>query len=423
MGKKFSIEQAASSTTIKSKPSILAKIFKNLILSQFRKINHGCIILNEGNKKIIFGDQGSSLNAEVNIYSDEFYILAGSGGDLGIAEAYAAGYWDADDMVKLIQIVIKNQEVQKSLEGGLAKLISPINRYIHRSRRNTVSGSKENIVAHYDLSNEFFQTWLDKSMTYSCAIFEPEDLSLFDASKEKLDRICRKLNIQADDHVVEIGTGWGSFAVHAAKEYGCRVTTTTISNQQHAYVSDLIEKEDLKDKITLLKNDYRELKGQYDKLVSIEMIEAVGYNFIQQFFQTCSDLLKPNGLMAIQGITYHEQGFDNHLNSVDFIKKYIFPGSNLVSVNHVLSVIKNFTDLSLVHLEDITKYYAETLKLWREKYKEEMSKIKKMGYSDEFLRMWDYYFIYCEAGFRERFIGDVQLVMAKPKNKNIQINY
>ena len=423
MAKKFSIEQAASSTTIKSKPSILAKIFKNLILSQFRKINHGCIILNEGNKKIIFGDQGSSLKVEVNIYSDEFYILAGSGGDLGIAEAYAAGYWDADDMVKLIQIVIKNQEVQKSLEGGLAKLISPINRYIHRSRRNTVSGSKENIVAHYDLSNEFFQTWLDKSMTYSCAIFEPEDLSLFDASKEKLDRICRKLDIQAEDHVVEIGTGWGSFAVHAAKQYGCRVTTTTISNEQHAYVSNLIEKEGLRDKITLLKNDYREIKGQYDKLVSIEMIEAVGYNFIQQFFQTCSDLLKPNGLMAIQGITYHEQGFDNHLNSVDFIKKYIFPGSNLISVNHVLSVIKDFTDLSLVHLEDITKYYAETLKLWREKYKKEMSKIKKMGYSDEFLRMWDYYFIYCEAGFRERFIGDVQLVMAKPKNKNIQINY
>ena len=423
MAKKFSIEQAASSTTIKSKPSILAKIFKNLILSQFRKINHGCIILNEGNKKIIFGDQGPSLKAEVNIYSDEFYILAGSGGDLGIAEAYAAGYWDADDMVKLIQIVIKNQEVQKSLEGGLAKLISPINRYIHRSRRNTVSGSKENIVAHYDLSNEFFQTWLDKSMTYSCAIFEPEDLSLFDASKEKLDRICRKLDIQAEDHVVEIGTGWGSFAVHAAKQYGCRVTTTTISNEQHAYVSNLIEKEGLRDKITLLKNDYREIKGQYDKLVSIEMIEAVGYNFIKQFFQTCSDLLKPNGLMAIQGITYHEQGFDNHLNSVDFIKKYIFPGSNLISVNHVLSVIKDFTDLSLVHLEDITKYYAETLKLWREKYKKEMSKIKKMGYSDEFLRMWDYYFIYCEAGFRERFIGDVQLVMAKPKNKNIQINY
>ena len=423
MGKQFSIQKAATRTAINSKPSILAKIFKKLIITQFKKINYGCIILNENNSKVIFGDEGSKLKTEVNIYSDEFYILAGSGGDLGIAEAFAAGYWDAVDMVTLIQIVIKNQEVQKSLEGGLAKLISPINRYIHRSRRNTVSGSKENIVAHYDLSNEFFQTWLDKSMTYSCAIFEPQNLSLFEASKEKLDRICRKLNIQAGDHVVEIGTGWGSFALHAVKEYGCRVTTTTISNEQHAYVSALIEKEGLKDKITLLKNDYRELKGQYDKLVSIEMIEAVGYNFIQQFFQTCSDLLKPNGLMAIQGITYHEQGFENHLNSVDFIKKYIFPGSNLISVNHVLSVIKNFTDLSLVHLEDITKHYAETLKLWREKYKDEMGKIKKMGYSDEFLRMWDYYFIYCEAGFRERFIGDVQLIMSKPKNKNIQINY
>jgi cyclopropane-fatty-acyl-phospholipid synthase len=423
MGKQFSIQKAATRTAINSKPSILAKIFKKLIITQFKKINYGCIILNENNSKVIFGDEGSKLKTEVNIYSDEFYILAGSGGDLGIAEAFAAGYWDAVDMVTLIQIVIKNQEVQKSLEGGLAKLISPINRYIHRSRRNTVSGSKENIVAHYDLSNEFFQTWLDKSMTYSCAIFEPQNLSLFEASKEKLDRICRKLNIQAGDHVVEIGAGWGSFALHAVKEYGCRVTTTTISNEQHAYVSALIEKEGLKDKITLLKNDYRELKGQYDKLVSIEMIEAVGYNFIQQFFQTCSDLLKPNGLMAIQGITYHEQGFENHLNSVDFIKKYIFPGSNLISVNHVLSVIKNFTDLSLVHLEDITKHYAETLKLWREKYKDEMSKIKKMGYSDEFLRMWDYYFIYCEAGFRERFIGDVQLIMSKPKNKNIQINY
>ena len=423
MGRQFSIEQAASNTVIKSKPSVLAKIFKKLLLYQFKQIKYGCIILNEGDSKIVFGDENSNLKVEAHVLSDEFYVLAGSGGDLGIAEAYSAGYWDADDMVKLIQIVIKNQEIQKSLEGGFAKFLNPINRYIHRSRRNTVSGSKENIVAHYDLSNEFFQTWLDKSMTYSCAIFEPENLSLYDASKEKLDRICRKLNIQSDDHIVEIGTGWGSFALHAVKKYDCRVTTTTISNRQYEYVAKLIEKEGVKDKITLLKNDYRELNGQFDKLVSIEMIEAVGHNYIEQFFKTCSSLLKPNGLMAIQGITYHEQGFENHLKSVDFIKKYIFPGSNLISVNHVLSVIKGYTDLSLVHLEDITKYYAETLKLWRDKYKSEIKEIKRMGYSDEFLRMWDYYFIYCEAGFRERFIGDVQLVMAKPENKNIQINY
>ena len=418
MGKKFSIEQAASSTTIKSKPSILAKIFKNLILSQFRKINHGCIILNEGNKKIIFGDQGSSLKAEVNIYSDEFYILAGSGGDLGIAEAYAAGYWDADDMVKLIQIVIKNQEVQKSLEGGLAKLISPINRYIHRSRRNTVSGSKENIVAHYDLSNEFFQTWLDKSMTYSCAIFEPEDLSLFDASREKLDRICRKLNIQPEDHVVEIGTGWGSFAVHAAREYGCRVTTTTISNKQHAYVSNLIEKEGLKDKITLLKNDYRELKGQYDKLVSIEMIEAVGYQFYDEYFKIISQLLKDDGDALIQAITIKDQRYLKAIHSVDFIQKYIFPGSCIPSITAIQNSLTNATDLVINDVRDIGHHYARTLADWRKKFLKNKREIRKLGFDDKFLRMWLFYFAYCEGGFEEKVISDIHLHITKPGYRN-----
>ena len=281
MANNFSIEKAASDTRITRKPGILVKIFRGLLLSQFKEIKHGCIVLNEGEEHIVFGDENSSLKVEAHIYSDEFYVLAGSGGDLGIAEAYSAGYWDADDMVKIIQIVIKNQDIQKGLEGGFAKLLSPVNRMIHRSRRNTVSGSKENIVAHYDLSNEFFQTWLDKSMTYSCAIFEPENLSLYDASIEKLDRICRKLDLTSDDHIIEIGTGWGSFAMHAAKKYGCKITTTTISNRQHEYVSNLVRVEGLEEQITLLKDDYRSLNGQYDKLVSIEMIEAVGYNFIR----------------------------------------------------------------------------------------------------------------------------------------------
>ena len=423
MGNGFSIERAASDTAISSKSGILTRIFKQLLHSQFSNIRYGCIILNEGDTRVVFGHESQLLKAEVNVFSSEFYVLAGSGGDLGVAEAYAAGYWDADDMVKLIQIVIKNQHIQKALEGGLAKLLSPINRLIHWTRKNTVTGSKDNIVAHYDLSNEFFQIWLDKSMTYSCAVFEPKNISLYEASVEKLDRICRKLDLKPSDQVIEIGTGWGSFALHAAKKYGCMVTTTTISNRQFDYVEKLIKNEGLKEKITLLKNDYRELKGQFDKLVSIEMIEAVGYNYIRQFFHTCSNLLKPDGLMAIQGITYHEQGFKNHLNSVDFIKKYIFPGSNLISVNHMLFIIKNFTDLSMVHFEDITKHYSETLKLWREKYLSELKLIKDMGYSDEFLRIWEYYFIYCEAGFRERFIGDVQIVMSKPQNKDIQIDY
>ena len=216
-------------------------------------------------------------------------------------------------------------------------------------------------------------------MTYSCGYFKNDQSTLKEASIEKIDRICRKLELSESDTLLEIGTGWGSFSAYAAENYGCSIVTTTISDAQFEYAQSLFKKKGLDSKIKLINMDYRNLEGEFDKVVSIEMIEAGGYNFIQKFFQTCSDLLKPNGLMAIQGITYHEQGFDNHLNSVDFIKKYIFPGSNLVSVNHVLSVIKNFTDLSLVHLEDITKYYAETLKLRREKYKEEMSKIKKMG--------------------------------------------
>ena len=423
MSKVFSIDKAAANTLVKSNSGILANFFRNRLHAQFKKIKYGCIILNENESRIVFGDEDDSLTTEVSILSSEFYILAGSGGEVGIAEAYAAGYWDAEDMVKLIQIVIKNQETQEAIDGGIARLLNPINRFIHKFRKNTLSGSKNNIVAHYDLSNEFFQKWLDKSMTYSCAIFEPKNISLYDASIEKLDRICRKLELQPSDHIIEIGTGWGSFALHAVKKYGCSVTTTTISDEQFDYVSKLIEKEKLKDKITLLKNDYRNLSGQYDKLVSIEMIEAVGYNYIQKFFQVCSGLLKPDGLMAIQGITYHEAGFENHLHSVDFIKKYIFPGSNLISVNHVLSTIKDFTDLSMVHYEDITKHYAETLKLWRHKYMSVLPSIKDMGFSDEFLRIWEYYFIYCEAGFRERYIGDVQIVMAKSNNKDIQINY
>ena len=423
MSKNFSINKAAKDTAVNNNPGILAKIFRNRLHAQFEKIKHGCIVLNENNKKIVFGNENDTLKTEATVLSSEFYMLAGSGGEVGVAEAYAAGYWDAEDMVKLIQIVIKNQEIQEALDGGIAKLLSPINRLIHSSRKNTMSGSKNNIVAHYDLSNDFFKKWLDSSMTYSCAVFEPKDISLYDASIEKLDRICRKLELKPSDHIIEIGTGWGSFAVHAVKNYGCSVTTTTISEEQFDYVSQLIEKENLSNKITLLKNDYRDLSGQFDKLVSIEMIEAVGYNYIQKFFQVCSNLLKPDGLMAFQGITYHEQGFEDHLNSVDFIKKYIFPGSNLISVNHVLSTIKESTDLSMVHLEDITKHYAKTLRLWREKYMSVLPSIKDMGFSNEFLRIWEYYFIYCEAGFRERFIGDVQIVMAKPENKDIQINY
>lgn len=311
----------------------------------------------------------------------------------------------------------------RQLESGWSKLMKPMNAIIHWRRKNSLRGSKQNILAHYDLSNEFYQLWLDETMTYSCGIFQDQSSSMKDASIEKLDRICRKLDIKPEDSVLEIGTGWGSFALHAAGNYSCHVTTTTISDAQYNYARQKIEAVGLTDKITLLKEDYRKLTGQYDKVVSIEMIEAVGHEYVPLYFQKVSSLLKDDGLFGIQGITYNDQNFDVYKQSVDFIKKYIFPGSCLISVAQVMEAMKNYTDLSISHLEDITLHYATTLKIWRTNFLKEINAVKKLGFSKEFINMWEFYFVYCEAGFRERNIGDYQFVFSKPDAQNIKIGY
>ena len=280
-----------------------------------------------------------------------------------------------------------------------------------------------NILAHYDLSNDFYKLWLDPTMTYSSGVFSKKDASMQEASVEKLDRICRKLNLSSKDHVLEIGTGWGSFAVHAVKNYGCKVTTTTISDNQFQYASELISREGLKDKITLLSKDYRELEGVFDKVVSIEMIEAVGAEYVPGFFEKASSLLKTNGLMALQGITYNDPDFDAYKNSVDFIRKYIFPGSCLVAMPQILNAIKEKTDMVMVDSEDITQHYARTLEIWREDFQKVLPQIKELGFSEPFTRIWNFYLVYCEAGFLENLIGDFQFVFAKPDSKNIQITY
>jgi cyclopropane-fatty-acyl-phospholipid synthase len=260
-------------------------------------------------------------------------------------------------------------------------------------------------------------------MTYSCGYFSNPDTSLEDASIEKLDRICRKLNLSEKDHVLEIGTGWGSFSIHAAKNYGCNITTTTISDAQYEYARARVIEEGLESKINLINRDYRKLDGQYDKIVSIEMIEAVGHEFIPEYFKKISDLLKPNGLMALQGITYNDHNFDTYKDSVDFIKKYIFPGSCLISVSQIVDVIKNKTDLSMIDMEDITRHYASTLNKWRKNFMKVLPEVREMGYSRAFINMWEFYFLYCEAGFLERNIGDVQLVFAKSGARNIDVEY
>ena len=275
-------------------------------------------------------------------------------------------------------------------------------------------GSRKNIIAHYDLGNEFYSLFLDNTMTYSCGIFEQEQSTLEDASVAKYDRICKKLRLHPGDRVVEIGTGWGGFAVHAVQNYGVQVTTTTISNEQYEFAAKRFRDAGLDDQVSVLKKAYRDLRGTFDKLVSIEMIEAVGHHFYKTFFQTCSRLLKDDGMMALQAITIGDQIFNRHKRSVDFIKRYIFPGSCIPSITAISNALAKATDLRLVQLEDITPHYARTLREWRRRFFANIEKVRALGFSDTFIRMWEYYLCYCEGGFAERYIGDVQIVLAKP---------
>jgi len=419
----ISVDNLANNIKVNQKSSLTSFFFKRTVLRKLKDIRLGELTIIDGSNKYVFGSADSEIKAELEVYSQEFYVLLGSGGTNGAAEAYTAGYWSSKNIVGLIQLIIKNKQTLLNLEAGLARLASPINKLIHKKRQNTVMGSKTNILAHYDLSNDFYKLWLDPTMTYSSGVFPSNNSSMYEASIEKLDRICRKLKLSEGDNVLEIGTGWGSFAIHAAKNYGCRVTTTTISDNQFQYASDLISKEKLENKISILNKDYRELEGSFDKIVSIEMIEAVGAEYVPGFFEKISSLLKKNGLMALQSITYNDPDFDTYKNSVDFIRKYIFPGSCLVAIPQILQAIEEKTDMAMIDSEDITHHYANTLKIWQENFQKVLPQVIDSGFSVRFTRIWNFYLAYCEAGFHERLIGDFQLVFAKPGSKNTQINY
>ena len=300
------------------------------------------------------------------------------------------------------------------MDKGIARILSPLHKYLHALKKNTREGSRRNIIAHYDLGNDFYRLFLDDTLTYSCGIFERPDSSLREASIAKYDRICRKLELSPADHVLEIGTGWGGFALHAATHFGCRVTTTTISNRQYELARQRVASAGLEDRITLLKQDYRDLAGTFDKLVSIEMIEAVGHHFLEEFFRVCSRCLKPDGQMLLQAITIRDQVFDWHKRNVDFIKRYIFPGSCIPSVTAISEAVTRATDLRLFHLEDITAHYATTLRRWRENFFANLDSVKALGFPDAFIRMWEFYLCYCEGGFSERYLGDIQVLFTKP---------
>ena len=398
-------------------PKCLRERFaRNRVVSRLKELQEGEITLVEGDSYQTFGQATAAcpLSVVLTVRRSRFFPRTAFGGDLGAAESFMDGDWSCDNLTDLIRILIANSRTVVAKPGRIARLYESLHRLGHLLHRNTIGGSKKNIAAHYDLGNDFFELFLDETRMYSCAIFDTPDSSLYEASTAKNNRICQKLQLTADDHLLEIGTGWGGFAIHAAKNFGCRVTTTTISEEQFQFASRRVADAGLGDKITLLKQDYRNLTGQYDKLVSIEMIEAVGHEYFDTYFQCCDRLLKPGGVFVLQGITIADQLYQGYIRRVDFIQRYIFPGGCLPSVTHLCNVLTRSTELRLNHLDDYSLHYAKTLRNWRARFVEQLENVKQLGFDDRFIRMWDYYLCYCEGAFLEGNCGLVQMVLTKP---------
>jgi cyclopropane-fatty-acyl-phospholipid synthase len=338
-------------------------------------------------------------------------------GTVGAGEAFINGLWECDDLTGLVRLFVVNRRLMNDVDSGWSRLSAPFLKMAHWLNRNDKSGSRRNIAAHYDLGNDFFGLFLDETMAYSCGIFERPTATLAEASRAKFDAALSKLALGPGRHLLEIGTGWGGLAIHAAKYYGCRVTTTTISREQYEFARERVERAGLGDRVTLLLEDYRDLTGRYDAVVSIEMIEAVGHQFLDTYFRKCADLLDPAGAMLLQAITIRDQFYGQALRSVDFIKRFIFPGSFIPSIQAIVDSVARATDFKLSHLEDIGPHYARTLKLWREGFFERIADVRAQGYPESFVRMWEFYLCYCEGGFEERQLGDVQMLLTKPQSR------
>lgn len=395
--------------------SYAQRMARSILFRKLQGLTRGRIVIDEGNRLHSFGETGAdALTAHVIVVDPAFYPTVVFNGSIGGAESYMQEHWHTPDLLALVRIMVLNLPVLQGLDRGKIVLARLMNRLLHLRNRNTVEGSRKNIAAHYDLSNEFFASFLDPSMMYSAAIFRDASQSLHEASLNKLTHICERLQLKPGDHLIEIGTGWGAMAIHAAKHFGCKVTTTTISREQYEFARARVAAEGLEDRIELLLKDYRDLEGQYDKLVSIEMIEAVGHEYFSSYFSKCSSLLKPDGLMLIQAITISDQRYEAAKNHVDFIQRYIFPGGCLPSNEAIATHVRQDTDMQIVGLEDITRDYAMTLERWRKRFLEKATDIEAMGFNRSFIRMWDYYLAYCQGGFMERVIHTAQILMAKP---------
>jgi cyclopropane-fatty-acyl-phospholipid synthase len=390
---------------------ILARAAERAVHARLEAITEGRLVLHHGGTTTVFGT-GAGPTAAVTVRSPAMFAAVALEGHLGAARSYVRGEWEADDLTAVVRLLARNRAAFGRLEGGSARVLEPFRRLLHAARRNTRSGSRRNVRAHYDLGNEFFARFLDDTLTYSAGLFDGPGTSLHAAQRAKYERLCRKLDLASTDRLVEVGSGWGGFALHAAGRYGCSVTGTTISREQHRLAQERVSAAGLGDRVRILDRDYRELEGRFDKLVSIEMVEAVGHQYYREYFARCAELLEPHGLAAIQAITIQD-----HLYAPaepDFIKRHVFPGTSIPSVSALVSAAAP-TDLRLVHLEDLTPHYAETLRRWRERFEAAWPEIERLGFDERFRRLWRFYLCYCEGGFAERILGSVQLLFAKPR--------
>ncbi|MDG2185314.1 MAG: cyclopropane-fatty-acyl-phospholipid synthase [Mariniblastus sp.] len=386
--------------------------FRNMVFHRFKKLKRGSIVVRDQQGVQTFGDLNSDLNVVLNVHHMRFYKTLVLRGDIGVAQSLGDNDWECSDLTQLVQLFIRNLDSSDIVNGPLAAIQQGLARIGHFLKRNTLNNAKQNILEHYDLSNDFFRLFLDETMTYSSGIFESPNTTLRDASVAKIERACRLLNLKPTDHLVEIGTGWGGLAIHAAQHFGCKVTTTTISDQQYKYAKTRIAKSGLGGQIQLVRQDYRQLEGKFDKLVSIEMIEAVGHHYFDTFFAKCAELLKPDGDMLIQAITIVDHRFHHHRRSVDFIKQFIFPGACLPSTTALMNSMAKTTKMRLVRMDDFASHYATTLRCWRERFFLELDAVKNLGFDDRFIRLWEYYLAYCEAAFLERQVNVAQMLFA-----------
>jgi len=402
-------------------------IARTLVLRLLAHVRHAELVIVEGQERLRLGtlDPQRPLRAVVHVHSPSFYrvLLHGS---VGLGESYMDGLWDCTDLVALTRIAALNVRALDDARRVLAPLTIPFQRWLRWLARNTPRRSRRQVAAHYDLGNELFSLFLDPTMMYSCAIFEHPQATLEEASLAKLQRVCAQLDLGPEDRVLEIGSGWGGFAVYAAEHHGCHVTTTTISREQHAYTSARVRALGLEDRVTVLLQDYRDRSeigqhGRYDKLVSIEMIEAVGWQFLGTFLRRCSQLLRHDGAMLLQAIVIDDRAYHVEKAGKSFINTYIFPGGCLPSLQAISGALARDTDLRQVELKDITPHYAETLARWRERFLDGSERLHELGYDERFRRLWTLYLCYCEGGFRERYIGDVQMLLTKPASRRAPI--